>query len=123
MEHYKLKVERCFTLISHQLGCLICLIQDAAILIEQALAIVQQCNDHTDERSIERSHCLTRLCNKQRLTLLFLDNIEKIKEKIKSSENNMENGAFATKDKMLHFPLYFQKYSKHNFFLNFFNVF
>ena len=57
MEHYKLKVERCFTSISNHWGCLICLIQGAAILIEQALAIVQQCNDHTDKRSIERSHC------------------------------------------------------------------
>ena len=25
--------------------------------IERALAIVQQCNDHTDKRSLERSHC------------------------------------------------------------------
>ena len=25
-------------------------------------AIVQQCNDHTDKRSLERSLCWTRLC-------------------------------------------------------------
>ena len=25
--------------------------------IERALAIVQQCNDYTDKRSLERSHC------------------------------------------------------------------
>ena len=25
--------------------------------IERALAIVQQCNDHTDKRSLERSYC------------------------------------------------------------------
>ena len=25
--------------------------------IERVLAIVQQCNDHTDKRSLERSHC------------------------------------------------------------------
>ena len=27
-------------------------------------------------------------------------------------ENIMENGAFAPNEQMLHFPLYFQKYSK-----------
>ena len=29
-------------------------------------------------------------------------------------ENIMENGAFALLEQMLHFPLYFQKYSKLN---------
>ena len=61
IEQYKLKVERCFASISNQWGHLICLIQGAAILIEQALAMmVKQCNDQTDKRykhSIERWHC------------------------------------------------------------------
>ena len=35
-------------------------------------------------------------------------------------ENIVENGAFSPKEQMLHFQLYFQKYSK--FYLNFFNV-
>ena len=29
--------------------------------IERALAIVQQCNDHTDKRSLERPYCWTQL--------------------------------------------------------------
>ena len=39
-------------------------------------------------------------------------------------ENIMENGAFASEEQMLHFPYYFQKYSKLNLniFFNFFNV-
>ena len=57
MEQFKLKVERCFALISNQWGNLICLLQGAAIFIERALAIAQQCNDHTDKHSLERSHC------------------------------------------------------------------
>ena len=57
MEQFKLKVGRCFVLISNQLGDLICLLLGAAIFIERELAIVQQCNDHTDKRSLERSHC------------------------------------------------------------------
>ena len=39
------------------MGDLICLLLDAAIFIERALAIVQQCNDHTEKHSSERSHC------------------------------------------------------------------
>ena len=35
--------------------------------------------------------------------------------KYKVFENIMENGAFALLEQMLHFPLYFQKYSKLNF--------
>ena len=31
-------------------GRLICLLQGATLFIEQAIAIVQQCNDHTDKR-------------------------------------------------------------------------
>ena len=57
MEQFKLKVGGCFALISNQWGYFICLLLGAAIFIERALAIVQQCNDHTDERSIERSNC------------------------------------------------------------------
>ena len=52
MEQFKLKLGRCFALISNQLGDLICLLLGAAIFIEQALAIVQHCNDHTDKRSL-----------------------------------------------------------------------
>ena len=51
MEQFKLKVGGNFALISNQLGDLICLLLGAAIFIERALAIVQQCNDHTDKRS------------------------------------------------------------------------
>ena len=57
MEQFKLKVGRCFALISNQLGDLIYLLLGAAIFIERALAIVQQCNDHTDKRSLGLSHC------------------------------------------------------------------
>ena len=57
MEQFKLKVGRCFALISNHLGDLIFLLLDAAIIfIEQALAIVQQFNDHTDKGSLERLH-------------------------------------------------------------------
>ena len=42
----------------------------------------------------------------------ILDNIDKIQEKImlhlNTFENIIENGAFAPKEQMLHFPLYFQ---------------
>ena len=39
----------------------------------------------------------------------FLDNIEKIQEKFWILfENIMENGAFAPKEQMLHFPYFFQ---------------
>ena len=57
MEQFKLKVGRCFALISNNFGDLICLLLGAAIFIERALAIVQQCNDNTDKRSAERSNC------------------------------------------------------------------
>ena len=52
MEQFKLKVERCFALLFNNWGRLICLLQAAQpFLIEQALAIVQQCNDHTGKHS------------------------------------------------------------------------
>ena len=57
MEQFKLKVGRCFAQISNHFGDLICLLPGAAIFIERALAIVQQCNDNTDMRSAERSNC------------------------------------------------------------------
>ena len=57
MEQVKLKVGRCFALISNQFGDLICLLMGAAIFSERALAIIQQCNDHADKRSLERSYC------------------------------------------------------------------
>ena len=57
MEEFKLKVGRCFALISNQWWDLICLLLGAAIFIERALAIIQQCNDHTDKRTWERSYC------------------------------------------------------------------
>ena len=60
MEQFKLKAGRLFALISNQWEDLICLLLGAAIFIEQALAIVQQCNNHTGKRSLERLHCLTR---------------------------------------------------------------
>ena len=54
----KLKVGKSFALISNQWGDLICLLLGAAIFfIKRALAIVQQCNGHTDKRSLERSYC------------------------------------------------------------------
>ena len=57
MEPFKLKVERGVALISNPWDEMICLLLGAAIFIERALAIVQQCNDHTDKRSLESSHC------------------------------------------------------------------
>ena len=58
MEQFKLRVERCFALISNKWGDLICLLLGTAIFfIVGALAIVQQCNDHTDKRSLEPSLC------------------------------------------------------------------
>ena len=33
------------------------LLDEAIFIIGRALAIIQQCNDHTDKRSLERSHC------------------------------------------------------------------
>ena len=57
MKQFKLNVGRCFALISNQWRDLIFLLLGADIFIERALAIVQQCNDHTDKRSLERSHC------------------------------------------------------------------
>ena len=53
----KWKVERCFRFDLQPMGDLICLLLGAAIFVERALAIVQQCNDHTDKCSLERSHC------------------------------------------------------------------
>ena len=57
MEQFKSKVGRCFALILQPMGDLVCLLLGAAIFIERALAIVQQCKDHFDKRSLERSHC------------------------------------------------------------------
>ena len=57
MEQFKLKVERCFALISNQSGIRFVCYWAQPFFIEQVLAIVQQCNDHTEKRSIERSHC------------------------------------------------------------------
>ena len=57
MEQFKLKIGRCFVLMSNQWGGgLICLLLGAAIFFIE-LAIVQQCYDHTDERSVEHSNC------------------------------------------------------------------
>ena len=62
MEQFTLKVGRCFAFIFNQLGgggggiCFVCYWAQPFI-IERALAIVQQCNDHNDKRSLERSHC------------------------------------------------------------------
>ena len=36
--------------------------------------------------------------------ILFLDSIEKNQEKLNTFQNIMENGAFAPKEQMLHFP-------------------
>ena len=57
MKQVKLKLERCFCLYFQPIGGLVCLLLSAAIFIERGLAIVQQCNDHTYKRSLERSHC------------------------------------------------------------------
>ena len=52
MEQFKLKVERC----SHWGRFFFVCYRAQPFFIEQALAIVQQCNDHTDKRCIvERS--------------------------------------------------------------------
>ena len=52
---FKLKVERCFTLLSNQRGCLFAFYRVQQLFMEQTLAIVQQCDDHTDK--IEHLHC------------------------------------------------------------------
>ena len=52
MEQFKLNV---FDF--QPMGNLICLLVGTAIFIERALAIIQECNDHTDMRSLERLHC------------------------------------------------------------------
>ena len=57
MEHFKLKVEMCFALISNQSGIRFICYLAQPFFIEQVLAIVQQCNDRTEKRLIERSHC------------------------------------------------------------------
>ena len=57
MEQFQLKVERCFRFDFQSKGDLICLLRGAAIFIERALAIIQQCNDHTDKRLLKRSDC------------------------------------------------------------------
>ena len=57
MEQSKLKLEGCFRFDFQPMGDLICLLLGAAIFIERALAIVQQCIiDHTDKRSLGRSY-------------------------------------------------------------------
>ena len=57
MEHFKLKVERCFNLLFNHWGRLICLLQAAQpFFIEQALAIIQKCNDHTYKGSRLSAH-------------------------------------------------------------------
>ena len=56
MEQSKLKVGKCFALISNHWGDLICLLLGTTIF-SIALAIIQQYNDHTDKRSLERLHC------------------------------------------------------------------
>ena len=53
MKQFKLHVERCLVLLSDQWMHLICKLQGP---IGQALAIVEQCNDHTNKPLIERSH-------------------------------------------------------------------
>ena len=50
MEQFKLNVERCFHFDFQPMGDLIWLLLVQQFSIERALAIVQQCNDHTDKR-------------------------------------------------------------------------
>ena len=58
MGQFKLKVERCFALITNHLwGFDLFVTGRRHFFIERALAIVQQCNNHTDKRSVERSNC------------------------------------------------------------------
>ena len=58
MEQFKLKVGKCFAVISNHLGGFDLFVTGHRhFFIERALAIVQQCNDHTDKRSLERLHC------------------------------------------------------------------
>ena len=57
MEQFKLKVGRSFALIPNQWGISFVCYWAQSYFIERALAIVQQCNDHRDKRSLERSHC------------------------------------------------------------------
>ena len=59
MEQFKLKVGRCFALISNHWGGEFELFVTVRryFFIERALAVAQQCNDRNDKRSLERSHC------------------------------------------------------------------
>ena len=57
MEQFKLKVGRSFALIYNQWGIWCVCYWAQPFFIERALAIVQQCNDHTYQRSLERLHC------------------------------------------------------------------
>ena len=62
MEQFKLKVGRCFALISNHLGGFDLFVTGRRhFFIERALAIVQQCDNNIDKRSAERSNCWTRL--------------------------------------------------------------
>ena len=58
MEQFKLKVGRCFALISNHLGGFDLFVTGRRhFFIERVLAIVQQCNNNIDKRSAERSNC------------------------------------------------------------------
>ena len=63
MEQFKLKVGRWFALISNRWREFDLFVTGRShFVIERELAIIQQCHDHTDKRSFERSHRCTRLC-------------------------------------------------------------
>ena len=56
MKQFKLWVESCFALLSNQWMHFFAKYRAQPFLIEQELATIQQCNDHTNKRLIEPLH-------------------------------------------------------------------
>ena len=56
MEQFKLKVERCSLCFSTNGDILFICYRAQPFFIEQALAILQQCNDHTDKCDLDLVH-------------------------------------------------------------------
>ena len=61
MEQFKLKVGRCFALISNHLWGFDLFVTGRRHFLLSERSLSYKCNDHTDKRSVERSNCWTRL--------------------------------------------------------------
>ena len=73
-------------------------------MLENGNYILWLTSSPPDKDSGERYPGLMGPLVRSRHHFLFLDNVEKNQEKFKSNFENMENGAFAPKEQMLHFP-------------------